>query len=155
MAANHGPDDESQPAGQATPRPPAPLASGVTARSRPPARLVMLTSPLARQLAGRRWFPLWAVLRHRGRRTGHEYAIPVAVLVTPETFVIGLPWGSNTNWVQNVLAAKGCSIRWKGVQYRVTDPQLVGVVVALRAAGGLERVVIRRFGFPAFLQLQR
>jgi len=35
MAANHGPDDESQPAGRATPRSPAPLASGVTARSRP------------------------------------------------------------------------------------------------------------------------
>jgi len=124
-------------------------------QSKPPARLVKLTSALARQLAGRRWFPLWAVVRHRGRRSGREYAIPVAVLVTPEAFVMGLPWGPGTNWAQNVLAAKGCTIRWKAVDYRVTDPQLVGTDVALTAAGRLERVVIRRFGFPAFLQLKR
>jgi deazaflavin-dependent oxidoreductase (nitroreductase family) len=123
--------------------------------SKPPARLVKLTSPLARQLAGRRWFPLWAVLHHRGRRTGQEYAIPVAVLVTPDTFVIGLPWGPKTNWAQNVLAAKGCTIRWRGVDYRVTDPQLVGADVALMAAGRFERVVLSRVAFPAFLQLYR
>jgi deazaflavin-dependent oxidoreductase (nitroreductase family) len=123
--------------------------------SKPPARLVKLTSPLARQLAGRRWFPLWAVLRHRGRRTGQEYAIPVAVMVTPHTFVIGLPWGPTTNWAQNVLAAKGCTLRWKGVDYQVTDPQLVGTDVALEAAGRFERAVISRLDFPAFLQLQR
>jgi deazaflavin-dependent oxidoreductase (nitroreductase family) len=124
-------------------------------QSKPPARLVKLTSPLARQLAGRRWLPLWAVVRHRGRRTGREYSIPVAVLVTPDTFVIGLPWGPDTNWAQNVLAAKGCTIRWKAVDYRVTDPQLVGTDVALRVARRFERVVIRRFNFLAFLQLQR
>lgn len=96
-----GPRSSGQPGSE---RPTTPRASG---RSAPP-RLVKLTSPIARKLAGRRWFPLWAVLRHRGRRTGHEYAIPVAVLVTPATFVIGLPWGPTTNWVQNVLAAGGC-----------------------------------------------
>ncbi len=47
--------------------------------------------------------------------------IPVAVLVTPMTFVIGLPWGPPTSWVQNVLAARGCTIRWKGVEYRATE----------------------------------
>jgi hypothetical protein len=120
-------------------------------RPNPPARLVKLTSPLARHLAGRRWFPLWAVVRHRGRLSGREYAIPVAVMVTRETFVMGLPWGSSTNWAQNVLAANGCTIRWKAVDYRVTDPRLAGTEVALDAAGRLERVVIRRFGFPALL----
>ena len=125
------------------------------AHSSPAPRLVKLTSPLGRRLAGRRWFPLWAVLRHRGRRTGREYAIPVAVLVTPDTFVIGLPWGTGTNWAQNVLAAGGCTIRWKGVEHQVTDPQLVGTDVALQAAGPLPRLVIRRVGFPGFLQLRR
>lgn len=120
-----------------------------------PARLVKVTSPLARQLAGRRWFPLWAVLEHRGRSSGRTYAIPVAVLVTPETFVISLPWGPQANWVRNVLAAQGCSIRWKGERFRVTDPQLVGVDVALKAAGSFQRAVIRRFGLTAFLQLRR
>jgi deazaflavin-dependent oxidoreductase (nitroreductase family) len=125
------------------------------APAKPPARLVKLTSPLALRLAGRRWFPLWAVLRHRGRRTGRQYAIPVALLVTPDTFVIGLPWGPDTNWAQNVLAAGGCSVRWKGADFQVTDPRLVGTDVALRAAGRLQRMIITRLSFPAFLQVHR
>jgi hypothetical protein len=52
------------------------------------------------------------------------------------------------------LGSQGCTICWKAVDYEVTDPQLVGTNVALHAAGRLERVVIRRFGFPAFLQLE-
>lgn len=122
---------------------------------KPPARLVKVTSPLARRIAGRRWFPLWAVLRHRGRKSGREYAIPVAVLVAPDAFVIGLPWGPETNWARNVMAAGGCVIRWKGVDHSVTDPQLVGSDVALEVAGRLERTIISRVDFPAFLQLRR
>ncbi len=80
----------------------------------------------------------------------------MAVLVTPDTFVIGLPWGPQTNWAQNVLAAGGCVMRWKGVEHPVTDPQLVGTDVALAAASGrLERTIIGRIDFPAFLQVRR
>jgi deazaflavin-dependent oxidoreductase (nitroreductase family) len=123
--------------------------------SKPPARLVKLTSPLARQVAGRRWFPLWAVVHHRGRRSGQAYAVPVAVLVTPTTFVIGLPWGPPTNWAQNVLAAGGCTMRWKGLDHHLTDPELVDREVALRAAAAWQRPVIGRFTYLAFLQLRR
>jgi hypothetical protein len=122
---------------------------------KPPARLVKATAPLAARLAGHRWFPVWAVLRHRGRRSGRDYAIPVAVLVTADGFVIGLPWGPETNWVQNVLAAGGCGLRWKGRELRLTDPELVGADVALAAAGPLQRRVIRRLDFPGFLRLRR
>src|SRR5215469_8981021 len=130
-------------------------ASQRTVPRRPPSGLIKATNPAMRELAGRRWFPAWAQLRHRGRRTGKEYVIPVAVLVTPDTFVIGLPWGIQTNWVQNVLAAKGCTITWKGRDYDATDPQLVDRAVALAAAGGFQRAIIRRVSFPGFLQLHR
>lgn len=81
--------------------------------------------------------------------------IPVAVLAAPDAFVIGLPWGAQTNWVQNVLAANGCTIRWKGIYYTTTDPQLVDKAAALAAANGLQRAAIKRGSFPAFLQLKR
>jgi len=126
------------------------------ARNRkPPARLVKLTSPLALRLAGRKVFPLWAVLRHRGRKSGKDYAIPVAVLHTPTTFVIALPWGPQTNWARNVLAAGGATVRWKGVEHRVTEPTLVGKDVAMAAANRIERAVIRRSSLGDFLQLRR
>lgn len=133
------------------------MSTGVgraAARKQPP-RLVTKFGPVAMLLAGRRWFPPWAQLRHRGRRSGKEYAIPVALLVTPTTFVIGLPWGPRTNWAQNVLAAQGCSIRWKGVEYNVTSPRLVDASVAVKAANGLQRVMIRRTPAPAFLEVTR
>ena len=144
---------EVQPPGSRRPPP-----GGEDRRSpttKPPARLIKLTSPLARQFAGRRWFPLWAVLHHQGRRSGRAYAIPVAVLVTPRTFLIGLPWGPQTNWARNVLAAGGCTIRWKAVDYRVSAPTLVGPETALAAANRLQRTLIHRTGLQHFLQLQR
>jgi hypothetical protein len=73
----------------------------------------------------------------------------------PDIFVIGLPWGPQTNWVQNVLATRECTIHWKGTDHHVTDPLLVGTTVALGAASRLQRAVIKRGSFPAFLQLSR
>lgn len=81
---------------------------------------------------------------------------PVAKhLAEPGFFVIGLPWGPKTNWAQNVLAAGGCTIRWKGVDYRATEPQLVDTQVALEAANRFQAAIIARIRFPAFMQLKR
>lgn len=130
-------------------------ATALRPHRKPPATMVRISGPVAGLLAGRRWFPLWAVLFHRGRKSGKEYAVPVAPLVGSDAFVIGLPWGARTNWVQNVVAANGCTIRWKGREYRLTDPELVGVEAALRAAGPFQRFVLKRTRIPAFLQLRR
>ncbi len=124
------------------------------AQRKPPAR-VKASSPAMLRFAGKRWFPLWAQVKHRGRRSGKEYVIPVAVLVKPDRFVISLPWGPTTNWVRNVMAANGCTIVWKGADYLVTDPRLVDKAAALEAANPLERAVLSRAKFPAFLQLKR
>ena len=88
------------------------------------------------RLAGRRFLPLWAVLRHRGRKSGKQYAIPVAVIPTETTFIIALPWGRGTDWVRNVRAAERCTIRWKGADYECTDPMFVDKDVAAAAARG-------------------
>lgn len=76
-------------------------------------------------LAGRRFFPLWAVVRHRGRRSGRALSVPVAVQVRGDVFVVPLLFGPRTNWVMNVLAAGGCVIRWRGVDHRAVGPELI------------------------------
>ena len=121
----------------------------------PPKAVTRLFNPLALRLAGHRWVPVWAVLHHRGRRSGRTYATPVAVLVTPETFVIGLPWGPNTDWVRNVQAAGECTVTWRSREWTCTEPALVDRDVAVAAANRFERRVISVVTFPAFLQLQR
>lgn len=121
-----------------------------------PPRAAKQFNRVAVRLAGRRILPLWGRLRHRGRKSGREYAIPVAVIPTGTTFVIALPWGRETDWVRNVRAAGGCTIRWKGVDYDCTDPAFVGQEVAAAAAHGLTRRVVRRGTFPhGFIQLSR
>jgi deazaflavin-dependent oxidoreductase (nitroreductase family) len=129
------------------------MASDPAAKT--PPGVVKIFNRLAGKIAGSRWFPPWAQLHHRGRRSGTAYVTPVAVLVTPETVVIGLPWGPGTDWVRNVMAAGGCTIRWKGHDYAVTAPQLVDKSVALAAANRFQSTVIKRAKFPAYLQLRR
>ena len=107
-------------------------------------------------LAGRRFVPVWAALHHRGRRSGKEYVVPIAVIPTDTTFLIGLPWGRGTDWVRNVRAAGGCRIRWRGVDYACSEPELVDQQVARAAARGVTALALRRGTFPeGFIQLAR
>ena len=121
------------------------------------ARLVKATTPLARRLAGHRWFPLWAVMHHVGRKSGTAYAIPVAIVPTrgPDVLLVGLPWGETTNWAQNVLAAGGATVTWKGRDWTTTNPRIVGPEVAVGLTKGPVTKVIGSGRFPAFIVLDR
>ncbi len=131
-----------------------PSETAPTARRSVP-RVARISNPLMVRFAGHRWFPLWAVVEHRGRKSGRAYEIPVALLVTPRTFVVCLPWGPQTNWVRNVVAAGGCTVRWKGSEHRVDRPEVVGIDGASEALGRFERFMVRRLGFQSFLVLHR
>ena len=111
--------------------------------------------PIARALAGRRWFPLWAVVHHRGRRSGTEYATPIAVVPTRDKslILIGLPWGTTTNWARNVVAANGAIVTWKGRDQRMGAPRIIDAMEAATLATPLFRFVVRRM--PGAIVLQR
>lgn len=113
------------------------------------------TMALARPLAGRRWFPLWGIVSNVGRTSGQTYATPVVVIQTGDGFIIPVPFGPQTAWVRNVLAAGGASIRWAGRDHRVTAP----AIVDLDAPGAdapfnrLERSVMRRVAIRTALRV--
>lgn len=121
----------------------------------PPRRAVKLSEPMARALAGKRWFPLWAVMHHRGRTSGTEYAVPVAVVPTvrADAFLVGLPWGPKTNWARNVVAADGATITWKGREHSLTDPRIIDAAEARGLTKPFLRPVIARF--PAAIVFTR
>ncbi|MRH28461.1 nitroreductase family deazaflavin-dependent oxidoreductase [Microbacterium sp. SYP-A9085] len=112
--------------------------------------------PVARILAGRRWFPLWAVIHHRGRRSATAYATPIAVIPTVDRDVvlIGLPWGVTTNWARNVVAAGGASLTWKGRDRQMTAPRIVGGGEAATLARRAFRPVVRRMPGAIVLHLE-
>lgn len=124
-------------------------------KSGPPRWIVKGTAPVAQGMSGRRWFPLFAVMHHRGRKSGTAYATPIAVVPTEakDVFLIGLPWGRDTNWALNVVAAGGATVTWKGRQHETTEPRIIEAAEAAALAKPLFRPVIRRF--PAAIVLKR
>ena len=123
--------------------------------ARPPAT-VKRVNAVALRVAGTRFTPLWSVLRHRGRRSGRWYSVPVTAIPADSAFLIPLPWGRGTDWVRNVRAAGGGTIRWKGADYECTQPTFVDQSVAQAAAEGLTRRILEHRDFPhGFLRLER
>lgn len=124
-------------------------------RSGPPKALVRATDSIAMAIAGRRWIPVWAVIHHRGRRSGTDYATPIAVIPTldPGVILIGLPWGPKTNWARNVVAAGGARLRWRGSEHEVAAPRIIGTQEAVALAKGVFRPVVRRM--PAAIAMTR
>ena len=96
-----------------------------------------ISTPVARYLPG------FAVVHHRGRRTGREYRTPVSLFTVGDRFVIALAYGPRTDWVRNVLAAGGCTIETRGALVACGRPQVYrdaerhGIRPVERAAFGL------------------
>jgi deazaflavin-dependent oxidoreductase (nitroreductase family) len=105
-------------------------------------------------LAGRRFFPLFAVLHYRGRRSGREYAIPVGARPAPIGFYIALTFGGRSQWAKNVLATGGCTIRWRGEDFVGTEPTLVGIDEAAAAFPRWERWIMHRIGVTHVLRVR-
>ena len=99
--------------------------AGRPRRSLPIRWLARSVEPVASHMAGSRWFPLWAILRHTGRTSGRAYATPVVGLRTPDGFLIPLPFGDATQWARNLFAAGGGAIRFAGREYRIAEPRIV------------------------------
>jgi deazaflavin-dependent oxidoreductase (nitroreductase family) len=79
-------------------------------------------NPVTRPFAGH--LPGFAILVYRGRRTGRMYRTPMNVFRHGEDYVFALTYGSDVQWVKNVLAAGGCELEMRGGKVRLTDPRL-------------------------------
>jgi deazaflavin-dependent oxidoreductase (nitroreductase family) len=118
------------------------------------ARLRHRSNPMMLPLAGGPWSP-FGVVEHVGRRSGRSYEVPVEPFVDDAHVVIGLPWGADTNWAQNVIAAARCRMRWRGKTLSLTNPRIVGPDVALPLARGLKGRLLARLRLEHFLLLDR
>ena len=79
-------------------------------------------NPVMRRLAP--FVPGMAVVSHRGRKSGQSYQTVVAASRSGDVLSIGLMHGK-TNWVKNILAAGGASVRLAGQDLRITNPRVV------------------------------
>jgi deazaflavin-dependent oxidoreductase (nitroreductase family) len=83
----------------------------------------VVTNRLSSAVAG--WLPGFAIVEHTGRRSGRAYRTPLNAFRTPDGYVIALTYGSDTDWVKNVLAAGQCALRVRGQRVWLRDPLIV------------------------------
>jgi deazaflavin-dependent oxidoreductase (nitroreductase family) len=114
-----------------------------------------LSAPLGRLVAGRRFLTIWAMVEYRGRKSGKLYHTPLAVHRTADGFVFPIPFGRETQWPKNVIAAGGCSVRWDGRTFRVGAPEIVSPEIGLRAFNPLQRAILRVIRTDRFLVVRR
>jgi deazaflavin-dependent oxidoreductase (nitroreductase family) len=104
-----------------------------------------VTNPIQGQYA---WLlPPWAVICHRGRRSGRLYRTPVVAFRHGSTLAVVVLYGVKSDWVRNVLAGGGEVVR-AGHTYELLDPRIVpldqaeGVSAMARAAGQLSETLL-------------
>src|SRR2546427_11559826 len=96
--------------------------------------------------------PGFGILTHVGRKSGRVYRTPVNVFRAPEGFLIALTYGRESEWVKNVIAAGGCKLETRGVQYQLSAPTIVHDPTRRRFPIPV-RIVLRLIGAGGFMQL--
>ncbi|MFI1462251.1 nitroreductase family deazaflavin-dependent oxidoreductase [Nocardia carnea] len=100
------------------------------------------------------WAPGWAVVVHRGRRSGRIFRTPLWAFRRGDGYVIALTYGAEADWVRNVLAAGGCELESRRRRYAVGSPR----VYRDEAAGDMPpfiRFMLRRvLDAPDFLRVE-
>jgi deazaflavin-dependent oxidoreductase (nitroreductase family) len=109
-----------------------------------------VTNRVSRPMAER--LPGFAIVRHRGRRTGRSYRTPVNLFRRGDSVVIALTYGPDRDWVRNVMAAGECEVETRGTVVRLEDPRLV-TDTQRRLVGAPVRLVLRAIGVTQFLVL--
>ena len=68
----------------------------------------------------------WPVLTHVGRSSGQTYRTPLDAHPVDRGYLFVLVYGSESDWVRNVLAVGSASLRVDGRDVALVAPRLVG-----------------------------
>jgi deazaflavin-dependent oxidoreductase (nitroreductase family) len=70
------------------------------------------------------YLPGFAIVSHVGRKSGRPYRTPVNTFRTDGGYIIALTYGSESDWVKNVLAAGSCELQTRGRRVRLYNPHI-------------------------------
>jgi deazaflavin-dependent oxidoreductase (nitroreductase family) len=112
-----------------------------------------VSNPLLRPVAAN--LVNFGVVTHLGRSSGRRYRTPVTVFPTQRGFLIALTYGTDVDWLKNVLAERGCRLTYRGRTFSLVHPRLVRGGVDIRSVPGPIRTFLRLLGVTDFLHLDR
>src|SRR4051812_11263327 len=69
--------------------------------------------------------PPWAVILHRGRRSGRARRTPLLAFRQDRTLIVALLYGEESDWVRNLRAAGGGRVVRLGRTHELRNPRVV------------------------------
>jgi deazaflavin-dependent oxidoreductase (nitroreductase family) len=132
--------------------------TGPAAR-RPPRPLFSFIRPFTTHVFNRftrlfvHYLPGFALIIYRGRKSGKVYRTPMNVFHVGDDYVFALTYGSDVQWVKNVLAAGEAELRIRNRNIHLTDPELF-VDPARRLMPLVVRVVLGLMRVTEFLRMR-
>jgi deazaflavin-dependent oxidoreductase (nitroreductase family) len=112
-----------------------------------------LLNPVMLRLAGKRyWYA--SVIEHTGRRSGKTYSTPIVADRVGDDILVPLPYGTQVDWVRNVLTAGRATVVRKGETFAVGSPELIDSTQALPLLPRDRRRTFERVSIGHFLRLQ-
>lgn len=110
-----------------------------------------LLNPVMLLPAGRRcWYA--SVVHHTGRRSGKKYSTPVVADRVGGQFIVPLPYGTQVDWLRNVLTAGHATVTSQGKTYDVVSPEIIDATEALPCLSHERRRTFERTGVSHFLR---
>jgi deazaflavin-dependent oxidoreductase (nitroreductase family) len=101
-------------------------------------------------LAGR--LPWFALIVHRGRKSGNEYRTPVNAWLDDETVIVALTYGPGTDWLKNLGAAGMGEVIAGRTSYRVGRPEVIGIE-GMKRMPAVVRPILRAIDVDEFALL--
>jgi deazaflavin-dependent oxidoreductase (nitroreductase family) len=111
-----------------------------------------LFNPISRRVAGR--LPLFGILSYVGRKSGRLYRTPLNVFKRGQGYVFALTYGSEVDWVKNVLASGEADLRTRGRDVHLVEPELF-VDPSRRLMPLPVRIVLRLNNVNEFLRMRQ
>jgi deazaflavin-dependent oxidoreductase (nitroreductase family) len=111
-----------------------------------------LFNPLSRLVAGR--LPTFGILSYVGRKSGRLYRTPLNVFKRGDGYIFALTYGSEVDWVKNVLAAGEADLRTRGRDVHLVEPEVF--VDPTRGLMPLPvRIILRLNNVSEFLRMRQ
>jgi deazaflavin-dependent oxidoreductase (nitroreductase family) len=96
--------------------------------------------------------PGFGMIVHTGRKSGTTYRTPVNMFRTGNGYVVALTYGTDADWVRNVVAADGCDAVVRGSVVHLAGPRIVHDPERKPVPGHV-RPVLAAIGVADFLEL--
>jgi deazaflavin-dependent oxidoreductase (nitroreductase family) len=118
-------------------------------------RVTRMVNPLIMRVAGGWFFPMFAVVHHRGHRSGKMYSTPVTAIPREGWFWFGLTFGTGSGWARNVLANGECVVRYRGSDYHLVEPSVLDYAAVRSELPLVMRLAVPLTGVPKVLRLRQ